>query len=736
MQVRMTRFLSFSRALALAGLGSGLALVAVSVSAQQQPKPPQSLPAPRYQTPGLAAPAGPVPAPVFPVTPAITPNGQVAEEVIVRVNDQIISRSDLMRGEDLLQQEVAQAGPQAGDASERQRNLLRDLIDQQLLISKAKELNINPDAELTRRLDEIRKQNNLPSMEALEQAARRQGVSYEDFKANIRNQIMTQSVVRDEVGRNIRMTHADEEKFYQAHTVELAVPEQVKLSEILVPVPSTAADAEIQQAKTKADDLYSKLKAGADFAATAKSSSGGPTAAQGGDLGVFKRGQLAKVLEDRTFAQQQGEFTEPIRTRQGFVILKTVEHVQAGTPPLDKIEGEVQNAMYQEQIQPALRAYLTKLREDSYVDIRPGFTDSGASPKQTKPVFTAYVAPQPKKKTENKRRLVAAHDRARLQDAGLTSKGNTVQPLANVQLDKHGKPKKVKREKVRFGQAPREALPEENSDLATTTAAGAREPSASGQDALGTPETNPALAGRGVNAGAFGSGSGSGSATASSAGVGGNGAPGTALAPVATNNTVVAANESDPLTPVAPARKKTRFSDREPEVKEKKKEVKVDKAIARVTAKPDAASTAEKQDRSQQQNALGLNGDTNKKKKKREKGEAKERLQQTTPEKKPDLVDNGLPDRLHQQNGPQQTTGTPSASSQTGNLPAENSKEQDRQRRGKQPVTNPSADATTLPSVNQPPPGTTVPVQTPSENGTTTPAPGTLNPNPTLPPPQ
>ena len=731
----MTRFSSFSRALALAGFGSGLALAAVTISAQQ-PQPaqqPQTMPTPRYQTPGIAVPAvnGPSASPIFPTTPAITPGGQVAEEVIVRVNDQIISRSDLMRGEEILQQEIAQGGAQAGDTADRQRNLLRDLIDQQLLISKAKELNINPDAELTRRLDEIRKQNNLPNMEALEQAARRQGVSYEDFKANIRNQIMTQSVVRDEVGRNIRMTHADEEKFYTAHKDEFAVPEQVKLSEILVPVTTTATEADIAQAKTKADDIYAKLKGGADFAATAKASSGGPTATQGGDLGVFKRGQLAKVLEDRTFAQPEGSFTEPIRTRQGFVILKTVEHVQAGTPSLDKIEPDVQNAMYQQEIQPALRAYLTKLREDSYVDIRPGFVDSGASPKQSKPVFTAYVAPQPKKKTENKRRLVAAHDRARLQDAGLTAKGSTVQPMRNVQLDKHGKPKKVKREKVRFGQAPREALPDENTDaVATGTTTGVKQPSASGQDALGIPETNPALA-SGANAGAFGSGSGTGAAAEAGTG---NGAPGALLAPVSTNNTVAAVNENDPLTPVAAPQKKTRYSNREPEVKEKKKQVKVDKAIARVSATPDKATATEKQDAAQQTKALGLNGDTAKKKKKREKGEAKERLQQTTPEKKPDLVDNGLPDRLHQQNGPQQTTGTPSASSQTGNLPAENSKEEDKQRRGKEPVTSPPDDSKTLPTIDQPPAGTTLPRETPTTNGTNTPGPGTLNANPTAPP--
>ena len=659
--------------------------------------------APRYQTPGVAQPQAPVPVINFPVTTAITPNGTVAEEVIVRINDQIITRSDLLRGEEVLQGEIAQNGASAGDPAERQRNMLRDLIDQQLLISKAKELGINADAEVVRQLDDIRKQNNLPSMEALEAAARKQGVSFEDFKANIRNSVLTRSVVRDEVGRNIRMTKGEEQKYYDAHKEQFSQPEQVRLSEILVPTPATPTDADVAQAQEKADGIYKKLKDGADFAATAKSVSGGPTAAQGGDLGVFKRGQLAKVLEDKTFALPVGVMTEPVRTRQGFVILKAVDRVDAGVQPLDKVEGEVQNAMYQEEITPALRAYLTKLREDSYVDIKPGFVDTGASPKQAKPVFAAYTAPAPKKKTVLKRRLDAEKQAARLQKAGLAVKGNTVQALAAPELDKHGKPKKVHREKVRFGQAPTTALPEASTDTAaTTTAAAASEiaaghavtpaASVSGQDALGTPDTNPLLA------------------------TGTTAAPGTQLAPVGSSNTI-AANAPDELADQAPPRKKTRFADKEPEVKVRKQGKVTAKAIDKVTSKPTGPGTEEKQTAAVQSSALGLSGDTEKKKKKRKKGEAKQRIQEATPEAKPTLVDNGLPDRLHQQNGP----ATPSASSQTGNLPSENSKQEERERRGKEPVPSTKTDSTTLAPVDQPAPGTTLPSQTPSTNGTTTP---------------
>src|SRR6202020_2710214 len=138
------------------------------------------------------------------------------------------------------------------------------------------------------------------------------------------------------------------------------------------------------QAQAKADDIAAKVKAGGKFDDLAKAYSGGPTAEQGGDLGLFKRGALAKVLEDQTFGLKAGESTAPIRTRQGFVILKVTEHQPAGVQPLKEVEPQIQEAMYMEQLQPALRVYLTKLREDAYIDIKPGFVDTGASPKQTK----------------------------------------------------------------------------------------------------------------------------------------------------------------------------------------------------------------------------------------------------------------------------------------------------------------------------------------------------------------
>ena len=167
-----------------------------------------------------------------------------------------------------------------------------------------------------------------------------------------------------------------------------------------------AADAAaLAAAEAKAEGLLKQIRAGASFEDVAKKSSDGPSAAQGGDLGVFKRGMLAKELEDRTFSLKSGEITDVIRTKQGYVILKVTNHQTAGIPPLKEVEPRINDALMYEKLQPALRAYLTKLREDAYIDIKAGYIDSGESPNETKPIETATAKPSDSKKLKKKKKM-------------------------------------------------------------------------------------------------------------------------------------------------------------------------------------------------------------------------------------------------------------------------------------------------------------------------------------------
>jgi peptidyl-prolyl cis-trans isomerase SurA len=353
------------------------------------------------------------------VLPVFLNADTVVEEIIARVNNSIITRSDFDRSKSQIKDEMKQQEPNATekDFSEKEKDVLRDLIDQQLLIDKGKDLGLSADTELIKKLDEMRKQMNLESLDDLEKAAQAQGISYEDFKQNMRNQIITQQVIGREVGGHLNISKEEEQKFYEEHKSEMEQPEQIRLSEILVatskpssitPVkdpaappsapdstkapeptpPVTPAADDLAAAEAKANALRDQIQKGAAFDEVAKKSSDGPSAGQGGDLGLFKRGTLSKELEDRTFAMKAGDITEPIRTKQGFVILKVTEHQQAGIPTMKQMEPRIQDALYYQKLQPALRGYLKKLREEAFIDVRQGYVDTGASPNQTKPVET------------------------------------------------------------------------------------------------------------------------------------------------------------------------------------------------------------------------------------------------------------------------------------------------------------------------------------------------------------
>src|SRR5437763_949398 len=360
--------------------------------------------------------------------------GQVVEEIITRVNNQIITRSEYERSKDQLKEEVKQQSPKDPDKvyADREKDVLRDLVDQQLLLDKGKDLGITGDTEIIKRLDQMRKDMKLDSLEALEKEATKQGVSWEDFKQNMRNQIITQKVIGEEVSSHLSVSKEEEQKFYDEHKSEMEQPEYIRLSEILVAPKTTAAptaagtpatdpnapaaqppsddaakqavDAEaLKAAEAKANDLLKQIRGGAAFEDIAKTYSDGPSAADGGNLGTFERGKLAKELEDKTFAMKAGEVTDVIRTKQGYVILKVVDHQMAGIPPFKDALSKFQDDLHYQKLQPALRAFLSKLREDAYIKLAQGYVDSGASPNQTLPIETTSAKEADAKKLDKKR---------------------------------------------------------------------------------------------------------------------------------------------------------------------------------------------------------------------------------------------------------------------------------------------------------------------------------------------
>jgi peptidyl-prolyl cis-trans isomerase SurA len=358
---------------------------ALPLAAQEQPQgsQPKPAPAPTFEKPGMAAPDAKSEKPAKPAAPKTSnpDSGKTVEEIIARVNNEIITRSEYDKARQTAEEDAksecqGRCTPEQlrTDVEDRQKHTLRDLVDQSLLVQRGKDMGVSVEAEVIKRLDSIRTENKLGSMEELEKAVSGQGLNWEDFKNNIRNTLLTQRVISSEVGSHINISDDEVTKYYEAHKTEFVRPEQVALREIVVSTEGKKPQ-DLPDLKKKAETALKRVQDGEDFGEIAKRLSDGSTKAQGGFLGIYKRGELSKELEDKVFKMKRKDLTEVMETKQGFLVLEVLEHYDEGEQSLAKVKNEIMDKLYSARMEPAMREYLKTLREQSYVVIKPGFQD-------------------------------------------------------------------------------------------------------------------------------------------------------------------------------------------------------------------------------------------------------------------------------------------------------------------------------------------------------------------------
>ncbi len=357
---------------------------ALPLAAQEPTPPPTQKPTLEKPDEAPATPAAAVPAKPAPVKRAATSSeGKVIEEIVARVNNEVITRSELEHSKVTAEEDAKQdcqnrcTPEQLKQITEdSQKNALRNLIDQSLLVQRAKDMSISVEPDVIKQLDQIRIENKLDSLEALEKAVESQpGLNWEDFKNNIRNGLLTKKVISSEVGSHISIPKDEVQKYYEAHKQDFIRPEQVALRSIEI---NTAGkdETEVAELKKKADTALKRIKDGEDFGEIAKRYSDGATAKQGGYLGIYKRGELSKQLEDVVFTLKKNGLTDVMETKQGFLVMQVLEHYDEGQQSLAKVENEIMDKLYGERMEPALRDYLKTLREQSYVVVKPGYQDA------------------------------------------------------------------------------------------------------------------------------------------------------------------------------------------------------------------------------------------------------------------------------------------------------------------------------------------------------------------------
>ncbi|HVW87189.1 MAG TPA: peptidylprolyl isomerase [Bryobacteraceae bacterium] len=330
------------------------------------------------------------------------PNPQVTivEEIVAKVNGKIITRGELEKQRERVRTELEKqglTGAQLDQAvNKAMGDALREQIDQLLLVQKASELNINVDSDVTRRVVEIQRQSGIADPDKFHEWVREQtGESFEDLRDTFKNSLLTQRVIGEEVYRNVVIPKAQMQKYYDQHKAEFVRQESVTLREILVST-GDGSPAKVAAAEKKAKDLADRLRKGEKFPELARQySDNAETAKEDGMLGTFTKGMLAAPIEAIVYKQNKGYVTDPIRVGTGFEILKIEDRTNAGQATFDEVQNEINNKLAEPLVQPKLRAFLTQLRQDAFLQIKPGFVDSGAAPgKDTTWKDAAQLKPQ------------------------------------------------------------------------------------------------------------------------------------------------------------------------------------------------------------------------------------------------------------------------------------------------------------------------------------------------------
>lgn len=336
---------------------------------------------------------------------AMASDVKIVEQIVAKINGDIVTTNDLERSrreaEAGLRQQGLAGRELENQLKEQQQNILRDRIDSLLFVQKAKELGINVDSEVTKFFAERQRQIKIADQEQFREWIRQQvGKPFEDYRQEVRDNIMTRRLLDQEVGSKISVPRAEVEKYYQEHQNEFIREERVFLSEILL---STSGKDETQVAalEKKAKSLVERARQGEKFAGLVKDNSDSASASEGGQLPPMMRKDLLSQIANIVFDQERGYVTDPIRVPDGFLILRVDQKHKAGLASLQEVESEVMNRLFEPRFEPAVRAYLSKLRQDAFLEIREGFIDTGAVPgKDTRWVDTAQLKPETVSKVE------------------------------------------------------------------------------------------------------------------------------------------------------------------------------------------------------------------------------------------------------------------------------------------------------------------------------------------------
>jgi len=297
---------------------------------------------------------------------------EVISSVVAVINDEIITTLDLAKEYKVMAREANRKEPFTPDEMAKLRlSAVNRLVDRRLVDQKIRELDIKvSEEEIRQSIEEVKKQNNM-SQERLVEALAGQGLSFDQYKAQIKDQLERLRLMSQEVKAKVQVTLKEELEYYQANRAKFGEQELFRAKHILLGIPKDAKDADIAKIREKGDQILKEARSGSEFTELAKKYSDDPNVAKdGGELGTFKKGDLLPEMEEVVLKLNPGDVSEPVRSRSGFHIIKLEKKFLGDIKPFDEVKGEIEENLYKQKSEVRFNQWVTELRKSAAVEIK------------------------------------------------------------------------------------------------------------------------------------------------------------------------------------------------------------------------------------------------------------------------------------------------------------------------------------------------------------------------------
>lgn len=312
---------------------------------------------------------------------AITGRAEIIEQILVKVNGEIFTKSDLeQRQVAALRQKGQQIDPKSDPNNAQLRKALDEVtpqimveaVDEMVIVQRGKELGYKlSDEQFKSVVENIRKENKIETEEQFQAALKAENMTLADLRRNLERQMIVQRVQQNEVMGKIGVTEEEARKYYETHINEFTTPPAVTLREIVVALPTdekginVAAD---EAAKTRIDALRARVKAGEDFQKLATDASDSPSKANGGLIGPISLNDIAPDLRKLIEAMKVGDVTDVIRNQRGYQILKLETMTPVQTMPFDQAREQISERVFTDKRKIEFDKYLEKLRAQAIIE--------------------------------------------------------------------------------------------------------------------------------------------------------------------------------------------------------------------------------------------------------------------------------------------------------------------------------------------------------------------------------